>query len=145
LDVLYGGLGISKLQFLIKKDTRKKIQLYVFKFLVIKTLDPDPYPVSLENLDLAPSPDPDSINPDSQHWFFLHTISFHIFQYFVVLFSFSILGNWHLYTVMLGVLFVINHTIFSFRQGVHGRENGQSVYSESPASDSGVYRIPMPG
>ncbi len=35
LDILY-GLGISKLQFLIKK--------FFFQFLVIKALDPDPDP-----------------------------------------------------------------------------------------------------
>jgi hypothetical protein len=45
LDVLYGGIGISKLQFLIKK---RKFLLYFFK-----TLDPDSD--SLEMLD----PDPD--------------------------------------------------------------------------------------
>ncbi len=50
LDVLYGGLGISKLPFLIKEELFKKIQLLC---LVIKTLDPDPD--SLERLD----PDPD--------------------------------------------------------------------------------------
>jgi hypothetical protein len=60
LDVLYGGLGISKLQFLIKKE-EKKFQLYFFlQILVIKTLDPypDPDSNSLEILD-----------PDPQHWF----------------------------------------------------------------------------
>jgi hypothetical protein len=48
VDVLYGGLGISKLQFLIKKELLKKFQL---QCLVMKTPDPD----SLEMLD----PDPD--------------------------------------------------------------------------------------
>jgi hypothetical protein len=46
LGVLYGGLGISKLQFLIKNN----------QFFVIKTLDPDPE--SLQMLD-----------PDAQYWF----------------------------------------------------------------------------
>jgi hypothetical protein len=50
LNILYGGLGISKLQFLIKK---------IKTFLVIKTLDPDPD--SLEMPD--PYPDLDSFNP----------------------------------------------------------------------------------
>ncbi len=42
LDVLYGELGISKLQFLVNKR----------------------FADSLEKLD----PDPDSMNPDPQHW-----------------------------------------------------------------------------
>jgi hypothetical protein len=60
LDVILGGLEISKLQFLIKKG----------KFLVIKTLDPEPDPESLDMLDPDPDsldmldPDPDSMNPD---------------------------------------------------------------------------------
>ncbi len=60
LDVLYGGLGISKLQFLIKKRYKTNFQLYIFllQFLVIKTLDPYPDPDSLEMLDLDPYPDP---------------------------------------------------------------------------------------
>ncbi len=49
VDVLSGGLGISKLQFCSKKEERK-VQLFLFQFLVIKTLDPDPYPDSLEML-----------------------------------------------------------------------------------------------
>jgi hypothetical protein len=45
------------LQFLIKKDI-KKLLLYFVQFLVIKTLDPDPYPDSdsLEMLDPDPYP-----------------------------------------------------------------------------------------
>ncbi len=31
-------------------------------------LDQDPYPESLEMLDSDPNPDPDSMNPDPQHW-----------------------------------------------------------------------------
>jgi hypothetical protein len=50
LDVLYGGLGISKLKFLINCI-----------ILVIKTLDPESD--SLEMLD----PDPDSENQAPQH------------------------------------------------------------------------------
>jgi hypothetical protein len=48
LDVLYGGLGISKLQFLIQQFV--STVFFLSKFLVIKTLDPD----SLEML--APDP-----------------------------------------------------------------------------------------
>jgi hypothetical protein len=39
-------------------------QLIFFQFLVIKTLDQDLDPDSLEQLD----PDPESMNPDPQHW-----------------------------------------------------------------------------
>jgi hypothetical protein len=62
LDVLYEGLEISKLQFLIKKRFHTKVPAVFFlTFLVIKALDPNPY--SLELLDLVP----DSIDPDPQH------------------------------------------------------------------------------
>jgi len=54
-----GGLGISILKFLIKKD-KFSFQLYFFFILVIKTLDPDPG--SLKMLDS----DPNSMNPDPQ-------------------------------------------------------------------------------
>ncbi len=62
LDVFYEGLGISKLQFL-KKKSNNKFSAVFFQFLVIKTLDLDPDLDSLEML----GPDPDSMNPDSQH------------------------------------------------------------------------------
>jgi hypothetical protein len=56
LDVLYGGLGIRKLQFFDQKMREKNFQLHFFlQFLVIKALDPDPD--SLEMLD----PDQDSL------------------------------------------------------------------------------------
>jgi hypothetical protein len=57
LDVLYGGLGKRKLQFLIKKED--------ILTLVIKTPDPepDPYP----DPDSLVMLDPDSVNPDPQH------------------------------------------------------------------------------
>ncbi len=71
LDVLYEGLRISKLQFLIKKDS-KNFQLYFFVFSVWSSnpesgLDPDPD--SLKMLDPDPYPDPESMNPDPQHCF----------------------------------------------------------------------------
>jgi hypothetical protein len=44
LDVLYGGLGISKLQFFIKQNITFFNGIIVFQFLVIKTLDEDPDP-----------------------------------------------------------------------------------------------------
>jgi hypothetical protein len=40
LDILYGGLGIGKLQFLIKKKYKKIFSCNFFQFLVIKALDP---------------------------------------------------------------------------------------------------------
>ncbi len=43
LNVLYGDLGISKLQFLNKKIFFKMFCCPFFQFLVIKTLDPDWY------------------------------------------------------------------------------------------------------
>jgi hypothetical protein len=43
LDVLYGGLGISKLQFFYQKNKEKKLCCCIFvQFVVIKTLDTDP-------------------------------------------------------------------------------------------------------
>jgi hypothetical protein len=47
------GLGICKLQFLIKKGKKQFSAVFFFLRLVIKTLDPDPYPDpdSLEMLD----------------------------------------------------------------------------------------------
>jgi hypothetical protein len=59
LDILYGGLGISKLQFLLKKNRYEKN----FQLSVIKSLDPDPD--SAKMLGSVP----DSMNPDPQHWF----------------------------------------------------------------------------
>jgi hypothetical protein len=42
LGVLYGGLGISKLQFLIKKIEIKFLAVNFFSILGHQTLDPDP-------------------------------------------------------------------------------------------------------
>jgi hypothetical protein len=42
LGVLYGGLGISKLQFLIKKIEIKFPAINFFSILGHQTLDPDP-------------------------------------------------------------------------------------------------------
>jgi hypothetical protein len=42
LDILYGGLGIGKLQFLIKRNlTFFQLYFFLLQFLVIKALDPD--------------------------------------------------------------------------------------------------------
>ncbi len=42
LDVLYGGMGITKLHFFIKKNTKKYSAVNFFPFLVVKTLDQNP-------------------------------------------------------------------------------------------------------
>jgi len=39
LDILYGGLGIGKLQFFIKKNLIFFSAVFFFQFLVIKALD----------------------------------------------------------------------------------------------------------
>jgi hypothetical protein len=51
LDVLNGGLGISKQQFLIIKISNLYTAVHFFLFLVMKTLEPDP----------------ESINPNPKH------------------------------------------------------------------------------
>ncbi len=58
LDVLYEGLGISKMQFLIKKDTTCFSAVFV-SILFVNTLDPDP-----ESIEIL---DPSVMNPDPQH------------------------------------------------------------------------------
>jgi hypothetical protein len=55
LDILYGGLGIVKLQILIKK-------IFFLQFLVIKALDPDWIRIGLQPQTL--DPDPEKINTD---------------------------------------------------------------------------------
>ncbi len=52
MDVIYGGLGISKR----KKEKKNFIVFFFFQFLVIKNLDLDP--------EQDPHLDPDSINLD---------------------------------------------------------------------------------
>jgi hypothetical protein len=66
LDVFNGGLGISKLQFLIKKKRKISADHFIHPFI----LGPHPDPDSLEMLDpdsMNPDPYPDSMNPDPQH------------------------------------------------------------------------------
>ncbi len=63
LDILYGGLGIGKLQFLIKKKYNFFFSCSFFQFLVIKALDP--YWIRIR-IGLQPQPlDPD---PDPEKW-----------------------------------------------------------------------------
>jgi hypothetical protein len=56
--VLYGGQGISKLQFLIKKIKIKLLVVNFFSILDHQTLDPDP------QLEKMLDPDPYYINAD---------------------------------------------------------------------------------
>jgi hypothetical protein len=65
LGVLYGGLGISKLQFLIKKIKIKFLVVNFFSILDHQTLGPDPGsgirnpdPQLEKMLDPDPYPDP---------------------------------------------------------------------------------------
>jgi hypothetical protein len=65
LDVLHGGLGISILQFLIKKIYIKKNFVVNFsQFLPIETLDPDWIRIRIGIQPKMLDPDPDSMNPD---------------------------------------------------------------------------------
>ncbi len=70
LNVLYGGPGIDKLQFLIKKRW-KYFQLFfsIFSKPWIRRPDsePEPDPNSLEMLD--PDPYRNSMNPDTPQWY----------------------------------------------------------------------------
>jgi hypothetical protein len=66
LDILYGGLGIGKLQFLIKKNLIFFSAVIFFQFLVIKALDPDLIRIRIR-IGLQPptlDPDPEKMNTD---------------------------------------------------------------------------------
>ncbi len=67
LDVLHGRLGISKLQFLMKKISNLFFNLIFFKFTVIKTLDPDWIRIRVGIQPKMLDSDPDSMNPDPKH------------------------------------------------------------------------------
>ncbi len=69
LDVLYGGQGISKVQFL-QKHMAFFSAVNFFKFLVIKPLVPDWMRIVIQPTILDPDPDPDaeSMNPNPKHW-----------------------------------------------------------------------------
>ncbi len=71
LDILYGGIGIRRLDFWSKKDWKKNFQLCFFlQFLVMKTMDTDP------DSDLLEMPDPYSMNPENQ-WIRIHISADH--------------------------------------------------------------------
>jgi hypothetical protein len=65
LDVLYGGLGIGKLWFLIQKIFFSTV--IFFLFLVIEALDPDWILIGSQPKLL--DPDPDEMNTDPQPCF----------------------------------------------------------------------------
>ncbi len=69
-DILYGGLGIGKLQFLIKKQFKFFSAVIFFQFLVIKDLDPDwiRIRIGLQPQTLDPDPDPEKMNTDPKPW-----------------------------------------------------------------------------
>ncbi len=70
LDILYGGLGIGKLQFSIKKNKKKISAVIFFQLLVIKALDP--YWIRIRNRiriglhHQTLDPDPEKMNTDPQ-------------------------------------------------------------------------------
>ena len=67
MDILYGGLGIGKLQFLIKKKFNFFFSAVIFsQFLVIKALDPDWIRIRIGVHPKMLDPDPDEMNADSQ-------------------------------------------------------------------------------
>ena len=75
LDILYGGLGIGKLQFLIKKKfTFFSAVIFFLQFLVIKALDPYwsriRIRIGLQRQTL--DPDPEKMNTDPQHCLKVH-------------------------------------------------------------------------
>ncbi len=66
LDILYGGLGIVKLQFLIKKNLKFFSAVICFQFLVFKALDPDWIRIRVR-IGVHPKMlDPDEMNADQQ-------------------------------------------------------------------------------
>ncbi len=66
LDILYGGLGTGKLQFLIKKKFNFFLAVIFFQFLVIIALDPDWIRIRIR-IGLQPrtlDPDPEKMKTD---------------------------------------------------------------------------------
>ncbi len=63
--LFYGGLGISKLQYFIKKMWFF-FSCKFFQFSVVKTLDPDWFRIGIQPKML--DQDMKSINPDPKHW-----------------------------------------------------------------------------
>jgi len=68
LDILYGGVGIGKLQFLIKKNLNFFSAVIFFQFLVIKALDPDWIRIRIGLQPQPLDPDPEKMNMDPKPW-----------------------------------------------------------------------------
>ncbi len=68
LDVLYGGLGICKLLFLIQIKIEFFFSCNFFQFLVIKTLDPDWIRIRIGIQPKMLDPDAYQTNTDPQPW-----------------------------------------------------------------------------
>ncbi len=67
LDILYGGLEISKLQYFFDQKNNKKIFSYkFFPILVIKTLNPDCIRIRIGIQPKMLEPDSESMNLDSE-------------------------------------------------------------------------------
>ncbi len=67
LDILNGGLGIGKLQFLIQKSYKKIFSCnFFFQFLVIKALDPYWIRIRIGLQHQTLDPDPEKMNTDPQ-------------------------------------------------------------------------------
>jgi hypothetical protein len=67
MDILYGGLGIGKLQFLIKKKVNFFFSCKFFSILVIKALDPDWIRIRIGLQPQPLDPDPKKMNTDPKH------------------------------------------------------------------------------
>ncbi len=69
MDILFGGLGKSKLQLLIKKDQIFfSTEIFFQFFLVIKTLVSDWIRIRISIQPKMLELDPDLMNPDPKHW-----------------------------------------------------------------------------
>ncbi len=64
IPVLYGGLGIGELQFLIKKNLNFFSAVIFFQFLVIKALDPGWIRIRIGLQHQTLDPDPEKMNTD---------------------------------------------------------------------------------
>ncbi len=68
LDIIYGGLEIGKLQFLIKKNLIFFSAVIFLQLLVIKALDPDWIRIRIGLQPQTLDPDPDQMNADPKPW-----------------------------------------------------------------------------
>jgi hypothetical protein len=91
MDILYGGLGIGKLQFLIQKKFNFFSAVIFFQFLVIKAQDPDWIPIRIGLQPQTLDPDPDQMNTDPKSC---------LQDYLIVLF----IGSVHMHICWIQVL-----------------------------------------